>query len=688
MQAQTRRIGGPHRIVAVGPRAAGLSGVMSGLLALTAALVWAGCSASPRTVERFVDGGTTGEGPGFGAADAKGADADAAADDGETTTGQAGPLADFCVPGAARCASPTERSVCAWDGLGAIRTPCPSGEACTGGTCQAVACDPNTSLEHCADDRRLEVCDGAGSGVIYRFCDESAPVCFQGTCQALACAPNARVCAGLTVVKQCNAEGTTLVSIETCGPGTYCRQGRCEPKCTSDFKDNTYLGCEYWLADLDNVEGGAEKPVAAVVSNPSATSPTNVVLSATDDAMPPVTAVVPPLGSATLTLPTGFDLDGSSLGRRSFLIASDSAVTVHAFNPLQAAGVFSTDATLLLPAHAVGRAYVAMSWPQRQADAVTGYIPVRGFLTLIATEFGGTQVRLFATADLEPSATTPAIARGTVYDTVLHRGDVLNLETGGGLSGPDLTGTLVIADKRLAVFSGHECANVPLVFEGDQVVGTNYCDHIEQQLFPVEVLGSEYVADAFAARGPADHGLWRVTAATTGVTVTTDPPGIFGAKTLAVGEFLEASASESFVLRASGPVLVGHFALGSNYEGFVPDPLCAKDGTDSGVGDPAMALAVPTKQFRKDHVVLSPDGYRLSYLNLIHPAGVLVEVDGAPVAESQTAVGTSAWRVTTLTVGTGVHRIEAEQPIGVTVYGYDCDVSYAYPGGVDLEAGR
>jgi hypothetical protein len=32
------------------------------------------------------------------------------------------------------------------------------------------------------------------------------------------------------------------------------------------------------------------------------------------------------------------------------------------------------------------------------------------------------------------------------------------------------------------------------------------------------------------------------------------------------------------------------------------------------------------------------------------------------------------------------HNLTGSAPFGLTVYGYDCDVSYAYPGGLNLEA--
>ena len=33
-----------------------------------------------------------------------------------------------------------------------------------------------------------------------------------------------------------------------------------------------------------------------------------------------------------------------------------------------------------------------------------------------------------------------------------------------------------------------------------------------------------------------------------------------------------------------------------------------------------------------------------------------------------------------------VHFVSGTAPIGLTAYGYDCDVSYAYPGGMKLQA--
>jgi hypothetical protein len=41
------------------------------------------------------------------------------------------------------------------------------------------------------------------------------------------------------------------------------------------------------------------------------------------------------------------------------------------------------------------------------------------------------------------------------------------------------------------------------------------------------------------------------------------------------------------------------------------------------------------------------------------------------------------WRV----AGAGAHRLRGSAPFALYVYGYDCDVSYAYAGGLDVPTG-
>src|SRR6185503_183005 len=115
----------------------------------------------------------------------------------------------------------------------------------------------------------------------------------------------------------------------------------------------------------------------------------------------------------------------------------------------------STDSYTAIPLQRLGKDYV-----------VTGFDPVSAGSMTFATQF-----EVIATAnDTKVTVHYPA---AIVFDTtprveVLNKGDVLHL---GGKVTPiagDLTGTIINADKPVAVLTGHSCAQIPN--------GTNFCD--------------------------------------------------------------------------------------------------------------------------------------------------------------------------------------------------------------------
>ena len=82
--------------------------------------------------------------------------------------------------------------------------------------------------------------------------------------------------------------------------------------------------------------------------------------------------------------------------------------------------------------------------------------------------------------------------------------DVLNLETDDATmkddmkTATDLTGTIVESDQPVAVYSGVETTQAPAGYEIPTYPGwgssdTCCLDHLEEQMFPVESIGSHYV---------------------------------------------------------------------------------------------------------------------------------------------------------------------------------------------------
>ncbi|TNF25386.1 MAG: hypothetical protein EP329_23150 [Deltaproteobacteria bacterium] len=605
--------------------------------------------------------------------------ADADATESDTATVAADTFTSTCGPDESVCLNATTRLICDHAGH-AAEVPCGDGEGCQDGACLPQVCVPGASTGVCSSTMTHEQCNAGGTGWLLVTCQEGTS-CRSGICAGPICTPGTRICAGFTIINECDAEGSGWTQVQTCPQGSACADGACLSPCEVNLKDGSYLGCEYWAVDLDNVQEAADQVVGLVVSVPAdgARTEARITNTATGVLLDAATLGVPDLfvepGEVEIfRLPTGYDIDGTTLTTNTFHLVTTSPVTVHQFNPLNGDAVYSNDASLLLPSQVVGNDYVVMSWPHRKDNVAT----LRGFATIIATMPGTTEIQVTPSATVAGGPGVATIAAGTTRIFQLAQGQAINLETEGGDSG-DLTGTLVHANRQATVIAGHECANVP--------VGISACDHIESQLFSVDTWGNRYIADAFSPRSDTQIDIWRVMGGDNGVTVTTSPP-VPGYERFVLqrGTWVQFASGSSFELSADGPILVGHYLTGSGYPG--AEKVCSDNGfgAEAALGDPAFTLPAPTNRFLKRYAVLTPSGYEEDYLNVVARTGAQIQVDGQPLAAALVPVGDSGWAVARQRVSPGVHQVTGSSEFGLTAYGYDCDVSYAYPGGLRLEA--
>lgn len=585
-----------------------------------------------------------------------------------------------CSPGARECAGPFALSIC--DGAGAswVESLCPAQQGCEMGQCVPRICSPGASSGVCINSSSYEGCNAAGTAQVITQCGVGA-YCLAGTCISQLCSPGSKICKSFTQLKVCSDDGDAWVDGPVCPDGGACFDGACLSPCEVNIKDGSYLGCDYWAMDLDNIEEAEFQTVGIVVSVPASNAPTNVTITnnatglALTEAQMGVSNTFVNSGEVKIfKLPLGYDVNGTQLTKRTFRIATSSPVSVHQFNPLNGSGVFTNDASLLLPSKVTGQEYYVMSWPHRQSDGVT----LRGFATVIATQEGQTVVTVRPSAAVVAGTGIGALEVGSQYLFVLEQGEALNLES-DGVEGSDLTGTYIKADKRISVIGGHECANVPL--------GVNACDHLESQLFPVETWANDYVADNFEPRSAAQVDIWRVMAGGNEVTVTTVPP-VKGYEKFKLqrGGWLQFATAESFMIKADGPVMVGHYLTGSSYPGAEIVCLNTGVGSDTAIGDPAFTLAIPTKRFLREYAVLTPTGYMEDYLNIIAEPATNITIDGQPLTAPLVPIAGTPYAVARTVVQPGVHSVKGDKVFGLTAYGYDCDVSYAYPGGLKLQA--
>jgi hypothetical protein len=641
-----------------------------------------------------------------------------------------------CEPGERVCTDANTAAVCGQDGAFQAER-CASTQLCRDGFCidSGLLCSPGANVG-CNDATSYRVCDDTGNDWEVVDCPATTPNCLgSGQCSSGICLPGQRRCAtgDTDAVERCTADGEQWEVIQECGVGSSCDGGDCLSPCEENAKLTSFLGCDYWAADLDNIEEAAAQQFSVSVSNPNDQAVTVTILNGATNAV--ITETVAAETVRAINLPR-LDVNGTGRSRNAFHITTNLPVTMHQFNPSNNVGVYSNDASLLLPTNAAGRSYVVLGWPTGPFGQAGN---AHAYATIIAVDDAGpTTVSVTPTVDVVAGGGVNAMLAGTTRQEVLTHGEVLNLQTRSE-SNRDLSGTRIEADRPIIVFSGHECAFVP-----DGPPPTPYCDHMEQQLYPVETWGMRYFGAKLAPRG-TEIDVWRVVAADESALLTTRPPvsGVSG-RTLEPFEVLEFQTNQSFELEATAPVLLGQFMTGSNFPGIpktcwqpvtvasatcsslacfpytcsLRDGECAftcgtsgdcpllSDGSrpncnsgwcevGTGVGDPAFMLAVPAQQWRDNYIFLTPADYRDDFITVIAPIGTELRLNGEPLLASalipigDTGVGVSYHDLSSTTPGSDparAHTISGSNPFALQVYGYDCDVSYAYPGGLNLEA--
>jgi hypothetical protein len=501
--------------------------------------------------------------------------------------------------------------------------------------------------------------------------------------------------------------------------------------CGDAESQRSNIGCEYWAVDLDNAvsssnSNAAAQPFSIVVSNAEADVSTKVTIDV-DDAEPGTPARLRVVGSAMIaprnlevfylgsrevdgsadgTFNTG---TGTALSRHAFRIRASMPIVAYQFNPLENVNVFSNDASQLLPVSALGssdgHAYVVASWPQTIAtslDPAENFgVDLRTFVAVVATR-PDTHVKIKTRARVIPGGPLPAgLAIGEEATVTLQPFEVLNLESGA--FNADFTGSIIDADKPVAMFPGSEASDAPFFSN----LGERSCcaDHLEEQGIPIRAAGKSFVltrmpnrtralAAAGANIGTVDEPeFYRVVATRGGTHVVTTLPAPDDAFDLdAIGDYRTLIARSDFTLQASEGVIMADVQASQEAAG-VPRGLPG--------GDPSLTFVPPVEQWRSDYVLLTPDKYAFDYLVVAVPAGAHLYIDSLEMGKDTCELAdlgkyvayrcqlsypiiTSGQALAPGRQNDGVHRVQSDLPVGVIVYGFDSFVSYAYPGGTQL----
>jgi hypothetical protein len=622
-------------------------------------------------------------------------------------------------------------------------------------------------------------------------CEAMHEICVSSIGCAL-CLPDMVTCDGQNVAL-CSHDGQSRMVTQTCdiSMGLTCEDGHCVNLCQMAMTDHAYLGCEFYAADLDNAvadRGDASAQQYAIVVSNGNQFPTDVTIERDRGpfggaSMPEVVqhVMIGPgdleifrlprreidgsssmsacTGDAscdqgehcwcamgTMPSPTATDCfcrnapltqghnDGtnSAATRNAYRVRSTLPVAAYQFNPLDNVGVFSNDASMLVPTSAIGTHYTVNAWPQTLAltntTTTNGGIDLRATLTIIGTAAASTATVTLGPHVVEvvgvPGMMPGPYMAGEVLHFNLQPFEVINLET-HGFNG-DFTGTIIDSQNAVSVFAGSEASDAPRF---DDLANRECCaDHLEEQVLPDTVLGEHFYVGLTPSRSAALNRAFltmdsvgtfmqpeyiRILAVSPGNTmVTTSLPSPNDLFMLTQGRDVILTTSQDVKIDADQSISV-------------MQTMASQDATGIDLvypgGDPSLISVPPVDQYRTDYVFLTPLYYGFDFITVVAPATASILFDGMPLSmwdapdggwactvgpadgvmrgphdpqpdwltyrcqlSFPDVIGRPNVRVEDGTQHDGYHTLQATQPVSLLVSGFDLYVSYAYPGGMNI----
>ena len=278
----------------------------------------------------------------------------------------------------------------------------------------------------------------------------------------------------------------------------------------------------------------------------------------------------------------------------------------------------------------------------------------------------------------------------------IQKFQTLYLQVRGG----DISGTCIIANKPISVFSGHECANVPLSSEP--------CDILIEQLQPIDTWGTEAVTVPLRTRSGdvlkvfASQDSTTVNVTYTDISsgnVTTDSFTLYrngfrelgGASTMATG-----AISDFALIQSNNPIAVFQFSRSfATDRNIVSDPFMLSVPSCEQYRNSYTVAPAPFNETTRHHQFPTRVAY-VNYTNIVVPAeyfnASLITINNSPANASEfrpiRRANNSIWGYgAQLLLDEGAQMIRHQDPnaaLSVTIYGFSNQQSWGCNGGTNL----
>lgn len=519
----------------------------------------------------------------------------------------------------------------------------------------------------------------------------------------------------------------TGVAVETCPPDQGCLDGECVPACEAAAEADGSMGCEFLVPTSPFYANGNPSHAisgpchAVMVANPwdrpamldlsrdgmdydvftFGRIPSGITNAVVYDPIP--ATGVPPGQVAVLFLShrpgvvNGVNslecpvtpavlqdtaAHGTTTGT-TFELNSDTPIQLYDIIPYGGASSYLPSASLLYPKTSWGTDYVAIT-----PHAATG---AKWLLAVAAEDATTVEFNPVATINAGTIAQPPP---AVVTSYTLNAGEVVQWQ-----SSSDLGGSLIAADKPIAVFAGNTYLRVSTADNPNSGQ-----DSAHQQISDVNALAHEFVGPGLYSRlsGLAPESvLYRLTGVVDGTQLTWDAVAPAGAPaTLDAGQVVEFQSRELFSVRSQDE---NHpFSLSQYMSGTLSgQPGCGNNSTNvCTLGDDEWVVLAPPQQYLDGYTFFVDPTYGTTTLVVTRVRGddgfspveleCMGEITGwQPVgAEGIYEVAhVELFRGSTSSVPaceTSQHRATSEGKFGIMVWGTDSYASYGYPAGGSL----
>ncbi|XP_071139996.1 IgGFc-binding protein-like [Mytilus edulis] len=338
----------------------------------------------------------------------------------------------------------------------------------------------------------------------------------------------------------------------------------------------------------------------------------------------------------------------NGIENKGIQISADKDIIVYAVNKAK----YTSDAFIVLPVDALSKEYYVLAWNLESSFVVV----CADDNTDLDFNFG----RSSPTFEINGQTKGPFMS----HDVTLNKFQTITFSSSSG----DFTGTHIFASKPVAVFGGSLCANI----------GNGACDHLVQQMLPIEKWGKDFVT--IGMPNCASDDTYRIVSyqGNTVVNISGYSAYIFENP----GDFYTFNIPDktSKTISADKTISVAMFANG---------------GCDIyGNGDPAMVLLPAIQQFASDYTfatIYLPGNDFINSLVLVLAGSYIdgLRFDGSVLPKTTwlSVEGRTDIKYTDFNISSGVHSMYHEDPtvtflaVSTGIQSYN---SYGYPAGFNF----